>query len=128
MLTLIPDLIDAATVHKLRSWMSEATFEDGRATAGGDAARVKRNEQVSGDPNRHDPHLEQMQDLVEDALWDSELLKAAARPKEFRPPLFSRYTPGMSYGVHMDNAGAHAVPLRPDRLRRRRASRRLRDR
>jgi len=104
MLTLIENLIDEATVARLRGWLAEATFEDGRATAGGNAAKVKRNEQVSDDPDNCDPQLEKMQDFLEDLLWDHGLFMAAAQPKEIHPPLFSRYTLGMSYGTHMDNA------------------------
>lgn len=104
MLILIDNLIDAATVTKLRGWLAEAVFEDGRATAGGNARLVKRNEQVSSAPENKDPKLEEMQDFVEDLLWNHELFSAAALPSKIRRPLFSRYTPGMSYGTHMDNA------------------------
>src|SRR5262249_5055330 len=76
----------------------------GRATAGGSAAKVKRNEQVSSDPDRPDPRLKEMQKLVEDQLWRNGLFMAASQPKEILSPLFSRYTPGMRYGAHMDNA------------------------
>ena len=104
MLICIENLIDEATVARLRSWLAEATFEDGKATAGGNAAKVKNNEQVSSDPDRPDPKLGEMQDLVADLLWDNGLFYAAAQPKEILSPLFSRYTAGMSYGLHMDNA------------------------
>jgi PKHD-type hydroxylase len=104
MLICIENLVDEATVTKLRSWMSEATFEDGRATAGGTAAKVKNNEQVSSDPDRPDPKLKEMQHLVMDLLWDNGPLYAAAQPKDIHPPLFSRYATGKSYGLHMDNA------------------------
>lgn len=104
MLILIENLIDTATLAKLRGWLSEATFEDGRATAGGSAALVKNNEQVSSDPNRPDPKLEEMQQLVEDHLWKNGLFMAAAEPKQIHPALFSRYAPGMRYGPHVDNA------------------------
>lgn len=104
MLVLIENMIDEATVTKLRGWMAEATFEDGRATAGGNAAKVKRNEQVSDDPKNRDPRLLEMQDLIADVLWDNGPFYAAAQPKEILSPLFSRYTAGMSYGTHMDNA------------------------
>jgi PKHD-type hydroxylase len=99
MLICINNLIDEATVAHLRAWLAEASFEDGRMTAGEDARRVKRNEQV-GD----DPRLSEMQDLFIDRLWDHDLFVMAARPKEIRPPLFSRYVPGMCYGLHVDNA------------------------
>lgn len=104
MLILIDNLIDAFTVAELRDWMTHATFEDGRATAGGSARLVKNNEQVSDDPDRPDPKLEAMQTLVTDLLWDHDRFVTAAQPKVIHPPLFSRYLPGMSYGTHMDNA------------------------
>lgn len=104
MLTLIENLIDDITLAKLRGWLAEATFEDGRATAGGNARKVKNNEQVSSDPDGGDPRLEEMQRLVEELLWDHTVFDAAALPKEIHEPMFSRYSPGMSYGTHMDNA------------------------
>jgi PKHD-type hydroxylase len=104
MLICIENLIDEATVTQLRSWMAEATFEDGKATAGGNAAMVKNNQQVSSDPKRADPKLQEMKSLIRDALWDNALFCAAVEPKRVHPPLFSRYGVGMSYGTHMDNA------------------------
>jgi PKHD-type hydroxylase len=104
MLICLENLIDPATVTRLRDWLAGATFEDGRATAGGNARLVKRNEQVSDDPNSRDPRLEEMQELVEDLLWHHEPFMIAAQPSRIKPPLFSRYLPGMSYGTHMDNA------------------------
>lgn len=104
MLILIENLIDEAMLTRLRSWLSSATFEDGRATAGGSARLVKHNEQVSDDPDRPDSRLEEMQDLVKNRLWKHDLFMSAAQPSKIHSPLFSRYTPGMSYGTHMDNA------------------------
>jgi PKHD-type hydroxylase len=45
-----------------------------------------------------------MQDFVTDLLLDHDLFMAVALPSKIHRPLFSRYTPGMSYGTHMDNA------------------------
>jgi len=109
MLICIENLIDSATLTLLRGWLSSATFEDGRATAGGNARKVKHNEQVSDDPNNRDPQLAKMQDLVADLLWKHGLFVTAAQPKEILSPLFSRYSPGMSYGVHTDNALMNAM-------------------
>ena len=104
MLICIENLVDEATLTKFRGWMAEATFEDGRATAGGSARLVKNNEQVSSDPDKPDPKLKEMQDFFLDCLWDNGLFMAAAQPKEIMNPLFSRYAVGKSYGAHMDNA------------------------
>jgi len=104
MLICLENLIDTGTLTTLRAWLAEATFEDGRATAGGDAAKVKNNEQVSSDPDNEDAKLDEMKDLVRDALWDNDLFCAAAEPKRISPFIFSRYSVGMGYGTHMDNA------------------------
>ena len=103
MLLCINRLIDEATVAKLQGWLAEAVFEDGRVTAGGSAALVKNNEQVS-DADGGDPGIAAMRQLVKSALWNHDLFDDAALPKEIRQPMFSRYSPGMSYGTHMDNA------------------------
>ena len=100
MLLFIADVIDQATVGRLRDWLAGAKFVDGRATAGADARKVKQNEQV----DRSDPTLTEMQDLVMEKLWANSLFMMAAQPKKMRPPLFSRYVPGMEYGNHVDNA------------------------
>ena len=104
MLICIENLIDNVAIVSIRAWLAEAVFEDGRVTAGGNAAKVKNNEQVSSDPDNKDPRLEEFKDLVRDALWDNDLFCAAAEPKRVHPPMFSRYSAGMSYGTHMDNA------------------------
>ena len=100
MLLYIADLLDAATVARLQVWLAQAEFTDGRATAGSEARKVKHNEQV----DRTDPDLANMQMLVTKRLQEHRLFTMGARPKIIRPPLFSRYVPGMNYGSHVDNA------------------------
>jgi len=104
MLIVIENLIDHEALARLRGWLAEAVFEDGRATAGGTASLVKNNEQVSSDPDTEDSKLDEMKELVRDALWDNDLFCTAAEPKRISPLLFSRYSAGMGYGTHMDNA------------------------
>jgi PKHD-type hydroxylase len=113
MLICIDNVIDKETVARLQGWMAEAAFEDGKATAGGNAALVKKNEQVSSDPDRPEPRLQEMQNVVLDALWDNHIFMAASQPKDVKPPLFSRYTEGMEYGLHMDNSlmGNHRIDM-----------------
>lgn len=99
MLLCIVDVIDQPMVEHFRAWLAQATFTDGRTTAGVEAREVKHNEQVAGT----DPKLVEMQDLVMDRLWDNPLFMMATQPRTIRPPLFSRYAPGMDYGSHVDN-------------------------
>lgn len=100
MMLFITDLLEAVLVADLRQWLENATFVDGKATAGADARLVKHNTQVA----EADPHLRAMQGRVKDALQENRLFGMAARPRTIRAPLFSRYERGMTYGDHVDNA------------------------
>lgn len=98
MLLLIDPLLDADDVARLRDTLAEATFSDGRRTAGAAARAVKHNQQAAG------PAADAAAAFVKAALERHETVMAAARPAAFGPILASRYRPGMAYGAHVDNA------------------------
>jgi len=100
MLIMIANVLDADNLQSLRDNLGKTRYVDGRRTAGREARPVKRNEQV----DRADPLLADMQDLVVDRLLANPLFRMATRPHVVRPPLFSRYEPGMAYGSHVDDA------------------------
>lgn len=109
MAIVVPNVLTAAELEKLRTRLSTAAFVDGVATAGPQARRVKRNEQVP----RGDPVEQELAPLVAAALERSQTFMAAALPRRITNPMFSRYTPGMEYGSHVDNA----VMSMPERIR-----------
>lgn len=80
--------------------MDKQAFIDGRETAGWAAANVKKNKQVANNSGDYDV----LQSLVSEALAVNRYFAMASMPKVVRPILFSRYTSGMSYGPHVDNA------------------------
>jgi PKHD-type hydroxylase len=100
MLICVPDVLNKAEVAEFRAAMDAADWEDGRATAGGQSAMVKKNEQLppSSDIAR------QLGQAVIKALVANPLFVAAAIPKQIFPPLFNRYGVGQHFGVHVDNA------------------------
>ncbi len=100
MIIFIGELMDRETVARLVGLMERASFVDGRTTAGELAAQVKNNNQVDSS----DPLVPEMRQIVADCLDASRLFSSAARPQHVRPPLFSRYVPGMAYGNHVDDA------------------------
>lgn len=100
MLIMIANVLDADNLRSLRDKLDGMTHVDGRQTAGREARTVKRNEQIDS----ADPQLSELQDLVVDKLLDNRLFQMATRPHVVRPPLFSRYAPGMAYGSHVDDA------------------------
>ena len=77
-----------------------ALFVDGRSTAGFRARRVKQNLQMrkTGDLGRS------VNELVVEALEKHPEFRRRALPKRVHRPLISRYTPGMHYGSHVDDA------------------------
>lgn len=109
MAIVIPNLLTAADLERICALLATAAFVDGGATAGPQARLVKRNEQVP----RGDPAERELAPLVTAALERSATFMAAALPRRITTPLFSRYTPGMEYGSHVDNA----VMSLPERIR-----------
>lgn len=100
MLICIPDILTGDQIDKLVAMMDRQTFIDGRETAGWAAAGVKENKQVASDSRDYAA----MQAMVTEALAANRFFATAAMPRAMRPILFSRYTAGMSYGPHVDNA------------------------
>jgi len=100
MLLHIENLLDAATVARMRTKLDGAEWIDGRGTVGPQGAQVKRNQQLAdASPIR--------------MALGREVLAACARHPEFHaatlpakilPPLFNRYADGGTYGAHIDGA------------------------
>jgi PKHD-type hydroxylase len=100
MLICVPDVLSKAEVAEFRSVMDEATWEDGRSTAGAQSAMVKNNEQLPPDGELS----RRLGDRVIRALVANPLFVSAAIPRHIFPPLFNRYGVGHRFGVHVDNA------------------------
>jgi PKHD-type hydroxylase len=88
-------VLDADALHAVRVALAAAAFSDGSSTAGWHATKVKHNLQAT-----HDVAAQR----VQQGLMAHPLFCSAALPARVRTPLFSRYTPGMGYGRHMDDA------------------------
>lgn len=100
MLTVIPDLLDAAQVAALRATIDSADWIDGNATSGHQSALAKQNAQLPEDSEV----ARKGGAIVLDALAASPLFVAAALPLKVFPPLFNRYAPGDGFGAHVDSA------------------------
>ena len=100
MLTVIPDLLDLATVQRVRTLTDAAQWIDGNVTSGHQSALAKRNMQLPEDA----PEAGQAGQIILEALGRSPLFIAAALPLKIFPPLFNSYEGGQAFGVHVDNA------------------------
>jgi PKHD-type hydroxylase len=99
MFLAIENLLDAASVAALRDEAGLLTFEDGGKTAGRFAREVKSNDQAAPSDAR-----DAVLAMVARAVQAHPLFAAAARPKAMTPLILSRYRPGQTYGLHVDDA------------------------
>ncbi len=108
---IIP-VLTPAQVEGILKVLATQPFADGKATAIGKARDVKHNLQAE----RSGTALRELESLVSSSLFANGLFQAFAFPRKLRPPIFSRYEPGMNYGAHVDGAIMYddASPLRSD--------------
>lgn len=97
MMMHLPGVLTAEEVARIRAALAAERFVDGRGTAAGYSAEVKRNVQV--DPSQATKALGEQ---VAAAVGRHPRFAEAYLPKRIKPPLFSRYEPGMTYGEHVD--------------------------
>ena len=78
----------------------ELFWEDGKQTAGKQAAKVKKNLQL-----RRDSDLSiKFSGLITKKILNNKLIKSFALPKKIHGTIFSKSKKGMRYGRHIDNA------------------------
>jgi PKHD-type hydroxylase len=112
MLTCVPEVLSKPEVAEFRALMDAAEWEDGRRTAGAQSAAVKNNEQLPTDS----PLARRLGEHIVSALTRHPLFISAAVPLRIFPPLFNRYGPGASFGLHVDNS-VRGDPLTGLRIR-----------
>jgi PKHD-type hydroxylase len=99
MLLVIPDVLSQTKLNEINLILEQATFVDGRLSAGGHAARVKHNQELP-------PQAEQLQrlnQLVMNTLVQHPQFQQAALPHRIASPFYARYTQGQTYGDHIDD-------------------------
>ncbi len=100
MIRIVPDVLDADGVARLRAIIDAADWIDGNETSGPQSALAKHNRQLS----EFSDAATQAGNLVLNALGRAPLFIAAALPLKIFPPLFNRYEGGESFADHIDNA------------------------
>jgi PKHD-type hydroxylase len=101
MLVCIPNVLDAPQLVSLRERLDRANaWVDGRVTAGYQGAPVKFNQQID---ERSDVALA-CQRIIVPALESNPLFISAVLPNSIYPPMFNRYSDGMTFGAHVDGS------------------------
>lgn len=103
MLITIDGLLAPDEVQSLCQALEAAQWQDGAATAGTLARRVKQNQQLADS----DPLARQWGDFILQRLQAHPLFISAALPRRIHPPKFNRYADGGHYGTHVDGALMH---------------------
>lgn len=99
MLLTIPGLLNAAQLAKIHQTLEGADPVDGRLTAGFAAGRVKHNLELRPGPER----MQRLVRILMASLGHNETFRFAVLPHRVADPIFARYTPGMTYGDHVDD-------------------------
>jgi PKHD-type hydroxylase len=87
-------------VRRCREVLRDGDWVDGRVTAGDQSGLAKHNLQLPEDA----PEAQALGEAVLKALAGNAQFMSAALPLKVYPPLFNRYSEGMGFGDHIDNA------------------------
>lgn len=99
MMLVIEGVVSPDEAASLRASAAGLTYDDGRKTAGRFVREVKANDQAAPSPAR-----DAILDRVRTAILAHPVFRSAARPKALTPLMLSRYRPGQTYGLHVDDA------------------------
>ncbi|MEJ2362915.1 MAG: Fe2+-dependent dioxygenase [Gammaproteobacteria bacterium] len=99
MLLVIPDVLSQTKLNEIQSILAQASYVDGRLSAGGHAVRVKHNQEL---PPQAD-QIQRLNQLVMNTLVQHPRFQQAALPHRIASPFYARYTQGMTYGDHIDD-------------------------
>jgi len=110
MIIWIQNLLTPEELATVARALSTADFGSGSRTAGILNRPVKENLELRQDW----PDKERLDQIVLEALRRNQTFEIAARPKKIIAPIYSRYTQGMHYGSHLDNAIMDRERLRID--------------
>jgi PKHD-type hydroxylase len=112
MLVRISGVLTPEEISRSRKILEEASWVDGRITAGEQAGKAKHNLQIPEDSAT----AREVGDIVLRALGRNPTFTAVALPFRVLPPMFNRYDTGMAFDAHVDGA-IRAIPGTGARMR-----------
>lgn len=108
MLLHIEGVLTSEQVAQFRERLTASDWVDGKATAGEQSARAKRNLQIAEGSET----ARALGEIILGALGRNPQFVSAGLPVRVFPPLFNRYDEGMGFDAHVDNAIRFAGPVR----------------
>jgi PKHD-type hydroxylase len=106
----IQDVLTEKQLAEIAPFFDSKLLVDGKSTAGKAGAEIKENLQVSPDS----PDYAKLDEMVRKAVMDNRAFGLLAIPRRIVPIRFARYSTGMHYGKHIDNAVMGSDP--PSRI------------
>jgi PKHD-type hydroxylase len=100
MLITIDDVLTKDEVRQFRAALDAAPWQDGAATGGSQARRVKHNLQLD---DNAEPAIS-LGNFILRRLSSHPAFISASLPRKIYPPKFNRYEGGGAYGTHVDSA------------------------
>lgn len=100
MLITIDDVLTKDEVRQFRGALDGAAWQDGAATGGSQARKVKHNLQLD---DGAEPAISLGNHILR-RLGAHPVFISAALPRKIYPPKFNRYEGGGTYGIHVDSA------------------------
>ena len=99
---LTHQLLNAEEINFITKELEEATqdWEDGKKTAGSHASMVKNNLQLK----RKSDISKKLSLLIKEKILNNTLVKSFTLAKHIHSIMFTKYSKGMNYGRHIDNA------------------------
>lgn len=99
MLVIIPSVLGPRDLETVNQLFEQATFVDGKLSAGSAAQLVKNNEEM----DQKSDVYQQLNKLVLNNLMRHPLFKKAALANKIASPFYARYGTGGQYGDHIDD-------------------------
>lgn len=99
MLLQLHKVLKRDQLELVRSLLAGAHFVDGKLSAGMAARRIKNNQEL----DRSAQQIAQLNNVVMGSLVQHPDYRAGALALRVAAPYYARYTPGMTYGDHVDD-------------------------
>lgn len=99
MLLHIPKLIDQQQLDIILPAIKEASFIDGKLSAGKTAQKVKNNQEI----DQSTEIAQHLSKIVVGNLYSNKIFRDASLPYRIATPYFAKYQKGKSYGSHIDD-------------------------
>jgi PKHD-type hydroxylase len=95
---VIENVLSSDLLQQVRHALNAGPFDNGKETAQGLAKAMKNNQQLAVAPYAG------LLDAVGRSIVAHPMVQSYAIPHLASRPIINRYTPGMEYGLHVDNA------------------------